>query len=238
MRVNSAADDAAGLAIMESMEAQIRGLDQGTENSRDMQNMIMTAEGSLEGVGDNLQRIRELSLQAANDTLNPSQRQLIQEEIGQLTNEIQSTVGRAEFNGQRLLDGNMGPANTASGPDGTGMQVTLPDMASLTQEITGYSVEVDNGIEVDWSDVDAAMSVVNSARADMGAQANRLDSTISSNPISSLNLADSRSRIADADMAAEMMSVNQERIINQMQIMMQVQAQNQEEDNARLVSAV
>jgi flagellin len=104
-RVNTAADDAAGLAISETMRAQIRGLDQASRNAQDGASMVQTAEGGLQGINDKLGRIRELVVQAANDTYTFEQREMIQMEINQLMDEINATVRRVEFNGMRLLDG-------------------------------------------------------------------------------------------------------------------------------------
>jgi len=252
-RINSAADDAAGLAIVENMTSQIRGLDQGTRNTQDMQALIRTAEGGLEGIGDNLNRIRELSLQAANGTLNESQRNMIQQEIGQLANEIQSTIGRVEFNGQTLL--NQGAdLHTASSADGTGATVRLNDMTALAQAVADFNVvgltgggqtppasgangfaspHLSAGMDLDLDVIDRAIQEVNTERANLGAMHNRMDSTIASNNISSENLSDARSRIRDADIALEMMAVNQERVINEMQILVQRQEQDRNEEEGR-----
>jgi len=252
-RINSAADDAAGLAIAESMTAQIRGLDQGTRNSNDMQALIRTADGGLEGIGDNLQRIRELSIQAENGTLNQSQRSMIQEEIGQLAREIGATIGRVEFNGQTLL--NQGAdLHTASSADGSGMTVRINDMTSMAQAVADFNVAGEGNlttpaegmsslqradINFTTADVDALLQEVNRERANLGAMENRLNHTMQANMISSENLSDSRSRVRDADMALEMMAVNQERVINEMQVLLQAQQQNNiQEQGRRMVSAV
>ena len=253
-RINSAADDAAGLAIAETMTAQIRGLDQGTRNSSDMQALIRTADGGLEGIGDNLQRIRELSIQAENGTLNQSQRSMIQEEIGQLTREIGAQIGRVEFNGQTLLNNQSGNLHTASAADGSGMTVQINDMTDMAQAVADFNVAgtanlttPDEGMgtlqraDMNFTtrDVDALLQEVNAQRANLGAMENRLDHTMQANMISSENLSDSRSRVRDADMALEMMAVNQERVINEMQVLLQAQVQNNvEEQGRRMINAV
>ena len=229
-RINSAADDAAGLAIAEDMSAQIRGLDQGTRNTMDMQAMINTAEGGLDGVSDSLQRIRELSVQAGNGTLSASQREMIQEEIGQLAQGIQSAVEGTEFNTMSLLDGSVQGANTASSPDGTGAIVNINDMSSLAQAVTSFNVA---GADFDISEIDAAISDVAGERANLGALSNRMDYTIGANTLSSLNLADSRSRIADADMAEEALNLEQDRVISNLQILMQQQEQQRVEEQGQ-----
>ena len=251
-RINSAADDAAGLAIAESMTAQIRGLDQGTRNANDMQALIRTADGGLEGIGDNLQRIRELSIQAENGTLNQSQRSMIQEEIGQLAREIGSQLNRVEFNGQTLLNNPVNNLHTASSPNGSGMTVNINDMTDMAQAVADFNVAGTANlpapgttgfdqpdINFTTQDVDRLLQEVNSQRANLGAMENRLDHTMQSNMVSSENLSDARSRVRDADMALEMMAVNQERVINEVQVLLQAQQQNNlQEQGRRMVSAV
>jgi flagellin len=221
-RINSAADDAAGLAIAQGLEAQIRGLNQGSDNTRDMQNLVTTAEGGLGNIGDSLSRIRELSVQAASGTNTQADRDIIQNEITQLVDNIQTTVRNTEFNTLQVLDGSIRNANTASNADGTGTRVTINDMAGLAQAITNFNT---NG-QFDLDELDAAMAEVNGERANLGALSNRFEFTASANSLTALNLIDARSRIADADMAREVNSLRQEEVLNQMQIMMQ---QNEQE---------
>ena len=230
-RINSAADDAAGLAIMEGMEAQIRGLDQGTRNTMDMQALVNTAEGGLDTISDSLNRIRELSVQAANDTLSPTNRGMIQREITQLTEGIQAAVEGVQFNTINLLDGSVQNFNTASGPDGTGAQVSINDMSDIAQAITNFNMANATAADIGAfiNNVDELMGQVNMERAALGAISNTFDFTASFNSLASLNLADARSRIADADIAVEMMAVNQERVLNEMQILMQQQEQERVE---------
>ncbi|MCL2225457.1 MAG: flagellin [Defluviitaleaceae bacterium] len=232
-RVNSAADDAAGAAIIEEMTAQVRGLDQGTRNAADMQAMITTAEGGLDTVSDSLNRIRELSVQGLNGTLTDGQRAMIQEEIGQLAQGIQDAVGGTEFNTQTLLDGSVSGANTAASPSGTGPIVSINDMSGIAQAMTAIA---EDG-SFDLSAIDNAIDQVSAERAALGAMSNVMDYTMSANSVSSLNLADSRSRIADADMAEEMMEVEQERVINELQVMLQQQEQDLVEDSAQRLMA-
>jgi flagellin len=213
-RINSAADDAAGLAIMEKIEAQIKGLEQGTDNTADMQNLIRTAEGGLETIGDSLLRIRELSIQASNGIYGDDDRVLIQEEVGQLLDHIKTTTQNAEFNNKKLLDGTANALHTASYADGGGMTVSIPDVSNLLSNLEGYDVTKD----FDIGALDDALSAVNSVRADIGAMYNRMDHTINSNSVTILNQIAAKSRIADMDMAKGVMQLNQEQILNTMQI--------------------
>jgi len=231
-RINSAADDAAGLAIVEQLTAQINGLDQGTRNTMDMQALARTAEGGLDGISDSLNRIRELSVQAANDTNTPLNREMIQNEISQLADNIQATVDNTQFNTRNLLDGGAENLNTASAADGTGATVTINDMSSLAQAVANFNVTG----SFDLNDIDNALSEVNSQRAQIGATMNRFDFTANANSVSSLNMADARSRIRDADIAAEMAALNQDRIINEMEMLMQQQEQRRVQEQRNVVA--
>ena len=233
-RINSARDDAAGLAIVESMTAQVRGLDQGTRNTLDMQALVNTAEGGLDTVNDALQRVRELSIQAANDTNSPQQREMINREIQQLADHIGAQVNNTQFNNINLLGGSRPEGfHTASGADGTGMTVRIDDMTSVAQAIANFNVTG----SFDVREVDDALRQVTDARANLGAASNRMDYTARANSITSINLADARSRIADADIAREMARVNQERVINEMQVILQRQEQDNVQQEAERVAA-
>ena len=229
-RVNSARDDAAGAAIIEEMTAQVRGLEQGTRNALDMQALVNTAEGGLQSINDSLQRVRELAVQAANDTISPQQREMINTEIQQLADQIQNQVNNVEFNTINLLDGSRDGLHAATGPDGQGMTVTMPDMTGVAQAVADFNVG-----SRDFEPIDAVMRDVTDARATLGAQSNRLDYTVSANTLTSLNLADARSRIQDADIAREMATVNQERVINEMQVLLQRQRQDDAEREVEVV---
>jgi flagellin len=236
-RVNSAADDAAGLAIIENMTAQINGLDQGTRNTLDMQGLVNTAEGALDTVSGSLQRIRELSVQALNDTNTPGNRQMIQQEITQLANHVESAVSNTQFNSRNLLDGGGENLNLATGPGGQGTNINIRDMSDLAQAVSSINV---SGSRESFQDViarvDDALQDVSQRRAELGAQSNRMDHIVSANTISSLNMADSRSRIRDADMAREMAAFVQDRVINDMQMLMEQQNQRRvQEENQTVI---
>ncbi|MCL1843231.1 MAG: flagellin [Defluviitaleaceae bacterium] len=231
-RINSAADDAAGLAIVENMTAQVRGLDQGIRNTADMQALVQTAEGGLDQVGNSLQRIRELSVQGLNGINTPEQRAMIRGEIDQLTQGIEAMVSGVQFNTMNLLDGTVQGANTASGADGTGAQVSINDMSAIAQAVANI-----NQGEFDLNVIDSALDMVAEERANLGALHNRFDYTANANSISSLNLVDARSRIADADIAAEMMNLQQDLVLNEMQIMLQArQQEDADENNQRIMT--
>lgn len=153
LRINSAKDDAAGLAISERMTSQIRGLDQARRNANDGISLAQTAEGALSGIGENLQRMRELAVQAANDTNTASDRQTIQKEIDQLKSEIDRVAQTTEFNGQKLLDGSFTAKNFQVG-------------ANANQSISvGMSNAQTGAIGNNTLDLTGANVTINSARA-------------------------------------------------------------------------
>ena len=227
LRINSAADDAAGLAISQRMEAQVRGLDQGTRNTADMQSLVRTAEGAMSTIGDSLQRINQLSIQASNGTLTDADRGIIQREVSQLLNHIDQTASQAQFNTKNLLDGTATNLNTASSPNGTGPQVSIPEMSLKALGLENFDVTANN---FDISSIQNALNQVNSARASLGATENRMNHIMTSNDITSLNMAASKSRIADADMALAAMNNNREKLLQDYRIM-SLNRQKEQEKN-------
>ena len=236
-RINSASDDAAGLAISEKLTAQIRGLDQGTRNVMDMQSLVNTAEGALSNISESLHRIRELTLQASNGILTDSDRQNIQHEIDQLMREIDDTASRTEFNTMRLLDGSFSAEDgrglhVAADASGRGPTVNINNMS--TGMIMGPEpFNVVTG-EFDLQRVDDALARVSNERAYLGAMSNRFDTTIASNQITNLNLSAARSGIRDADIALEVMRMEQQKAIEQVQIA--VQRREQDQQGAQIAS--
>jgi len=247
-RINNAADDAAGLAISETMRSQIRGLNQASRNAQDGISMIQTAEGGLQTIGDMVARIRELVVQAANDTNtdpgidsvedDQTDRAMIQAEIEQLLDEIKDTADRVQFNRRTLLNDDTGTVFFQIGANADqGIDVVMPDVVSVVHSIlddllalpsgadTG-GVNITGGREIGnmLSSIDSVMGTVNRARADLGAAQNRLEFTIENLNISSENLSAANSRIRDADMAREMMSLTQANVLQQAATAMLAQA--------------
>lgn len=246
MRINSAKDDAAGLAISKKLESQIRGLAQGTDNTENMQNLLNTAEGGLDSINDSLQRIRELSVQATSAILTDSDKAIMQDEINERLSSIKSASRNTEFNNMKLLDGNFANENTASNPSGTGMQISIANASLETLGIDGYNVTGENfnvydedGNTVDGrqyiSAIDDAIASVNASRSAIGAQSNALSSTITSNDITHLNLAAAKSRISDTDMSKESMELNKNKVLQQYQIMAQKRKAEEESNKLTLL---
>ncbi len=217
-RINSAADDASGLAISKKLEAMARGLNQGTDNSYNMQNLVNTAEGSLSTMGDSLQRIRELGVQANSGIYSESDKALIQEEVSQLKSELGDMAAGSQFNDMKLLDGSFQNMNAASHADGSGMSVSIDDMSLNTLGMENYDVTENTS---SLNDVDNALNVVSGARADLGAQTNRLDFTTGNTTTGEVNQQDARSRIEDADLAKEITNFRTGNIIQQYKFSMQ-----------------
>lgn len=225
LRINRAADDAAGMAIANVLERQVRGLNQGLDNTANMQNLVRTAEGGLNTISDSLHRIRELSVQAANTGIHGAhERQIIQFEIDQLMDHINMTSRNVEFNRMPLLDGSFQDRHTASWADGSGASISIRDASAISMGLVGYNVTGN----FDLSVIDAALDRVNAQRSELGAMYNRFDHTMEAVSVASLNLAAARSRIVDADMARTLIEHNQQRILEQYQLMAQRRRQENE----------
>lgn len=195
-RINSAADDAAGLAIAQKMKREETGFSVGAQNTKDGMGVLNVADGAMGGIMDSLQRIRELALKSMNGTNSASDRQTYQDEINQLKEDIQSTAKNTSFNEQKLLDGSMADMHLATNPNG-GLEI---GMANSTLEALGIAdFDVTSG-NFDLGAIDAAMNKVSSQRSTMGAYTNRLEHTYNYNTSSHLEQLGSRSRIEDLDM--------------------------------------
>lgn len=220
-RINSAADDAAGLAIMEKMEAQIEGLERGSQNTLDMQGLLKTAEGGLSVIDDSLNRIRELSVQASNGIYTDEDRALIQNEVSQLIQGIDDIARSTQYNNMNILDGSFTNRQTASSPDGSGVTVSIADMSASALGLEDYDVTGSFDIDV----IDKALNAVSTTRSYLGSLSNRMDYTVDSNSIMMLNQMAAKSRIADLDIAKVSTDASRERIMNEIQIYSQKRQQ-------------
>lgn len=208
-RITRASDDAAGLAISENLKAQIRGNRQAKRNANDAISMIQTAEGGLSEISNIIIRLRELSVQAASDTVGSTERGFTDIEFQQLKEEIDRISKSAEFNGIKLLDGSGGLLDFQVGIhndpildrlryDGTKANTTLSSLA-----LAAESVSTKEGAQTSLKKLDNALVQINGVRAELGATQNRLSSTINNLAISDENLSAAKSRIRDVDVAAE-----------------------------------
>lgn len=219
-RINRAADDAAGLAISEKMRAQISGLRQAQRNAQDGISLIQTAEGALNEVHSMLRRIRDLALQAANDTNTDADKAEIQKEVEQLIAEISGIAVRTEFNTKKLLASGGTVTLQIGANSGQTIEVNLVKMTATKLAINEFSVSG----SVKLSKIDEAISMVSSFRSSLGAVQNRLEHTINNLAVSEENLQAAESRIRDADMAAEIAELTKAQILQQAGTAMLAQA--------------
>ncbi|MFO7338538.1 MAG: flagellin [Lysobacteraceae bacterium] len=230
LRINSARDDAAGLAISQRMTAQIRGMEQAIRNANDGISLAQTAEGALGEIANNLQRIRELAVQAANGTYEAEDKEALQKEVQQLKDEILRVVDSTKFNGRQLLnaDATISIQVGASATEQDKIDISLKDIKTALSGITDAAFTVGNmnagDAATQLDDLDEALQVVNEARADLGAIQNRFASAIANLQVSSENLQASRSRIQDADYAKETAELTRTQILQQAGTAMLAQA--------------
>ncbi|MBN21568.1 MAG: flagellin FliC [Bdellovibrionaceae bacterium] len=209
-RINRAGDDAAGLAISESLRAELRGLKQAERNSQDGISMIQIAEGALSEVGNILIRMRELAVQAASDTVGPRERKFLNLEFQQLTEEIDRISEGTEYNGIKLLNGtaNVFEIQIGTKNNATVDRIALFDPYRSDTNIVALGLNMSQidekiGAQNSLSSIDKAIQKVTSVRAEFGAMQGRLESVISNLQINQENLSAANSRIRDADIAEE-----------------------------------
>jgi flagellin len=231
-RINSAADDAAGLGISESMRSQIRGLGQAQKNIQDGSSMVQTAEGNLDEVHSMLQRVRELAVQYKNGSLDDNARTSIQNEVNQLASEISRIGSSASFNGINLLNTSATVSFQVGANDGQQIGVSLVDLATTVG--TSYASLTQAGT-TDISEIDLAITAVSTARATFGAVQNRLDHSLSVASTYQENLTAAESRIRDVDMADEMVSLTKNQILSQAGTAMLSQANQAPQSVLRLL---
>jgi flagellin len=231
LRVNSAKDDAAGLAIAERMNAQIRGMNVAVRNANDGISLAQTAEGALGKVGDALQRMRELAVQARNSTNSNDDKDSLDKEFGELAKEIQRVLGGTTFNGKHIIGAEATTLTFQVGAGTTGYDTIDVQTADLTTalEITTVagsdtsgtgragigSGASDAAIATVIGDIDNAIDKVNSERATLGAAQSRFDSVVANLQVSVENQSAARSRIMDADFAAETANMSRAQILQQ-----------------------
>jgi flagellin len=225
LRVNSAKDDAAGLAIAERMNAQVKGMNVAIRNANDGISLAQTAEGALAKVGDNLQRMRELAVQAANDTNGTSDRTALDEEYKALAKENERVITSTEFNGQKLLTGSGGASGTfnfqigANSDADNQISVVTSNVASAmgsnTQSSAATLGSTGSSARTAMDDLDTAIDAVTTARSKFGAAQNRFSTVISNLQVSAENQAASRGRIMDADFATETANLSRGQILQQ-----------------------
>ena len=245
-RINSAKDDAAGLAISTTMTAQVRGMNQGIRNGNDGISMAQTAEGALSEVTNMLQRVRELAVQSSNSSYSAADQAKMQVEVDEMTTQLVSILDGTKFNGVALFNTT---ATATAAADNFSIQVGANAAETITVnkahiDKTNLNNTASTGFKVDGADavtgrtnaqatianVDTALGTINTARAQLGASQNRLESAVTNLTNNVINLSDARSRIEDADYSAETTALAKAQILSQASTAMLAQA-NQSQQN-------
>ena len=236
LRITKAGDDAAGLAVSEKMRAQIRGMEQAERNVQDGISMVQTAEGALEEAGNIAQRMRELGVQAGNDTLSAEDRTKVKEELKQLQDEMKKISEETKFNGKQLLN-TAGTFTIQAGANSETRTIKTANLSSIANGLSLTSTSISNTAEAQAfvTKVDDALKSINDARSDLGAMQNRLEYTANNLTTSTENLTAAESRIRDVDVAKEMVTLSKLNILNQASQAMVSQAKQQPESVSQLL---
>ena len=232
LRVNSAKDDAAGLAISERMNAQVKGMNVAIRNANDAISLAQTAEGATGKIGDSLQRMRELAVQSANGTNNSGDRTNLQTEFSALQAEVTRLTSGTKFNSQVLLNGTNATFAFQVGA-GTSAQDTITvsssDLSTTDTAVAALDISgaTSAGATAAITALDTAIDAVTTARSNYGSVQNRFESVISNLMVSSENLTAAKSRITDADFAVETANMSRAQILQQAGNAMIAQANQQ-----------
>ena len=256
LRINSAADDAAGLAIREMMRTDIRVLNQGVRNANDAMSLIQTADGALSVIDEKLTRMKELAEQAATGTYTSAQRQIMDSEYQAMASEITRIAMATDFNGVKLLDGSLsgsaldgsqqmkihfGTGNSSAEDyyyikigNATASALGVGNSAAATK--AGYTISTQSAAQHALEALDTAITSKDNIRANLGALSNRLSNTITNLTIQAQNLQAAESRISDVDVATEMTEFTRNQILVQSAVAMLAQANTLPQLALRLIS--
>jgi len=230
LRINKSADDAAGLAISENLKTQIRSNQQAERNANDGVSFLQVAEGGLNEVGNILVRLRELSVQAASDTIGDKERQYVDIEVQQMKDEVQRISQVTRFNNKQVLNGQGGELELQIGSsndifeDRLKLDLNSFNTTASTLGIDSLNFKDKSGAQEAMGQIDNALNIVNANRASLGAVQNRLQSTINNLQVTRENLNASNSRIRDADIAQESSEFIKNNILQQASISVLAQA--------------
>jgi flagellin len=249
LRINSAADDAAGYAISQGLTAQVNGLQQASQNVSDATSMVQTADSALNNIQSMLQRISELAVQYQNGDLSSTDKTDIQSEVNQLTNEIDRQRGSVSFNGIKLLDG-----SASTGGANVTFQVGSATNDTLSVSFADVRGSLTSGVGFNWSNVGSSTAVfslgqsgaldnitsainnVSSAAATLGSVQNRLQYTSNAISVTQENMSSSLSNIQDVNMATEMTTMTQQQVLQQAGTAMLAQANSQPQMVLKLIT--
>ncbi len=227
LRINSARDDAAGLAISDRMTAQVRGMNQAARNANDGISFAQTAEGALGETTNILQRMRELAVQSANGTNTTADRTSLNSEFSALRSEVDRIASTTSFNGQTLLSGGFASTGAAFQVGANASQtitITIAEATANSLSISGLAITTAAGAQSSISAIDTAMTTVDGIRGTLGGVQNRFESTIANLNNVSENLSAARSRILDADIAQETSNMTKSSILQQAGVAILAQA--------------
>jgi flagellin len=241
LRISSAADDAAGLAISERLRSQVRSLEQARRNASDGISLMQTAEGALNEVSSILIRLRELAIQSSNGSVNGQDKETLDQEFQNLVNEVDRIGRSTEFSGIKLLDGSATSVTfqvglgTASGIDQ--LDVTLSPALSTSLSLNSLDIGSGGATSTAITSIDTAINSVSSLRGTLGAVQNRLAITINNLAISTENLTSAESRIRDVDVAYETAQLTRNNILQQASISVLSQANSQPQSALQLLQS-
>ena len=227
LRVNTSKDDAAGMAIASRMETQVRGMNVAARNASDAISLVQTAEGAIGKVSDMLQRMRELSVQAANATNNTGDRGNLDSEYQQLAQEVTRTIANTRFNGKAILAGDAGTSSYQVGANSTDqvdVVTTQLNSAAEITNVTGGTISTVGAASTAMANIDSALTLVNTQRAVYGAVQNRFEAMIQVLQVNTENTAAAKGRIMDTDFAAETANLSRAQILQQAASAMVAQA--------------
>jgi len=235
-RINSAADDAAGLAISEKLDAQVSGLQQAQQNAQDAVSLVQTGDGAMNEVQTMLQRVRDLAVEYNNGTLSSSDQAAITNEVAQLCAEISQIGNQTQFNGIALLSGGASITFQVGADDGQTITVSA---LKLFGSGSGFAIDSSiftfSGSTVTLASIDAALDAVSTARSTFGAVENRLTDTLTNLSTYQENLSSSESSIKDTDMASEMANFTKLQVLQQAGTAMLAQANSSQQTVLKLL---
>ena len=224
LRINSAKDDAAGLAVRELMRADIAVLQQGSRNALDGISLVQVAEGGMQTINDLLVRMKQLAEQAGTGTYSSAQRSIMDNEFDELADEIERIAGSAKFNGTSILNSASGSISVMFGSSTDSITIDTADMTKSGLSIDALNIDTAASAQAALTSLESAIETANSTRAEFGAKMNRLENTIGVINVQVENLQASESRISDVDVATEMATMTRTQVLAQAGIAMLAQA--------------
>ncbi len=224
LRINTAKDDAAGLAVRELMRADIAVLQQGARNAQDGISLLQTTEGAMQTVDDLLVRMKQLAEQAATGTYSDAQRTIMSSEFKELADEIERIAGAEQFNGITMLNSASGTIAIVFGDSSDSIGINKADMTKEGLKIDALGLSTTTSAQTALTSLDTAISDATTARADFGAKMNRLENTVSVLNVQTENLMAAESRISDVDVATEMAAMTRNQVLAQAGVAMLAQA--------------